>query len=279
MPRGYTTRKLEVYKLHARTEPGAVDYRAFFQFLRSLSAEDRARELGGKLIAVPTFSLRESKVWLIAYEGTIGLNPLIFDATQARERIQRLRSGEIVAHKTHVLIDLSSRDAVIEYNHAGAKAGDIAWLIQEIASPNPTYSSLIVDLNPVVDEQFLEAIDRFGRIRLASLRVSRPNIDWTDHYSNAHTAEVILTASRGGTLSKTQGLVRFIKELVTESIAILKSAKLTGVRSGETAETTISLANHIEHQKVNVRVTSDGHVDDEDIKSKMESFLRSRRNR
>src|SRR6266545_841271 len=117
MPSGYTTRKLEVFKLHGRTDIGPLNYKKFFTALNRVPPDERAREKGSRLIAVPVLNITDSSVWLIAYEGDVGVSPLIFNSSQARERIERLRSGEVVAHKTHVLISLHSREAIVEYNH------------------------------------------------------------------------------------------------------------------------------------------------------------------
>ena len=284
----FTTRKLEVFKLHGRTETGTLNYKQFFAALGHVPPDERARERGSRLLAFPVLSVSQSTAWLITYEGDVGVNPLIFSSSQARERVQRLRSGEVVAYKTHVLINLTSREVIVEYNHRGAKANDIIWILEEIGRSLQGYDSLSLELNPVADEGFISAMDRFERIRLASLRVARPNIDWTDHYDNlnavaadseARTAEIELTAHRGGSLSKTRGIVRFIRDLARGTHSILKSARLTGVREGESESTTLSLSHHIEHQKIRARVTHDGHIDDEHIKKKMQDFLSARSRR
>jgi len=288
MARGYTARKLEVYSLHASTDGGQVAYSSLFRVLASTPPENRAQVRGDGLVALPTLTLSRGSAWLIADEGAVGVNPLIFNSLQARERIQRLRSGEIVAHKTHALIDLNSRQGIIEYNHRGAKATDLAAVIEETARQDTRFQSLTVELNPVADEEFVRAIDRFKRIRVASLRVARPNPDWTDYYnhltalaneSDARTVEVTLNGERGDSLPLNKRVVGIIKDLVAAATPILKGASLSGMRRGEAAETTISLANHIEHQRVSVRLTDDGHVRDDDIRARMQDYLDSRSRR
>jgi hypothetical protein len=285
MARGYTTRKLEVFALHARTSDGLIDYAALFKTISSMRPEDRQTQVGEKLVAIPNLDISRGVVWFIAYEGALGVNPLIFNAGQAKERIQKLRTGEIVAHKTHGMIHLQSREAIIEYNHRGAKAADVSHVLEELARRTKQFKTLALELNPVADVEFVKAIDRFERIRVASLRVARPNMDWTDHYNNltavasdseARTVEVSLTANRGGSLSTRHGIVHFIRDLATQSLSMLKGARLVGVRKGESAETAISLSHHIEHQKINVKMTEDGHVDDDDIKGKMTKYLAAR---
>ncbi len=285
MARGYTTRKLQVFALHARTTRGAAEYVELFNEIAGLAPERRVTDPDGRVIAIPTCEVRDGRAWLVAYEGDRGVSPLIFNTESAKERVQRLRSGEVVAHKTHALIDLNRREAIVEYNHRGAKAHDIAVVLEGLGREVTKDLSLAVELNPFADEEFARSIARFERIRIAMLRVARPNVDWTDHYndltevandSDARTIEVTLTANRGGSLSKQQGVVRFIRDLASKSLSILKGAKVTGTRTGESAETTVSLAHHIEHQKVNVRMTDDGHVDDIDIRQKVAAYSTAR---
>lgn len=286
--RRHTTRKLEVYSLHGRTPAGPINYQDFFAHVSRVPALDRYDELGTRLVAIPVLDLIRHSVFLIAYEGERGLNPLIFNADRARERIQRLRSGEIVATKTHALIDLQSREAILEYNHRGAKASDIARVLQTIGQRLDGYSDLALDLNPVVDEEFLRAIERFERIRLADLKVARPNVDWTENYdhlsrvaaeSDARTVDMTLVASRGESLARDRGIIQIIRDMIRASISGLKGARIVGVREGERSETSISIGRYIEHQKSDVPLTEDGHVSTPDLRKAMGQFMSGRRRR
>jgi hypothetical protein len=286
MPRGYTTRKLEVFALHIRSDEGSVDYRELFRWLASVDAEDRSHMIGDRLVAIPRLSVDDQCATLRAYEGERGINPLIFNATLARERIQRLRSGEIVATKTHALISLATREAIVEYNHRGAKAVDIAQVLEIVSRRRADFDDVTIELNPVADEAFVQALERFRRIRIASMRMARPNVDWTDHYNNltavaaeseARTVEVTFSADRGRSLAREGGVVKFIRDLAADTLSIFKGARIIGVREGETAETTISLGHFVEHQRISVRMTQDGHVEDADIERKIREYLNSRR--
>lgn len=58
MARGYTTRKLEVFSVHARRDAGGpIDYLAFFQEAAAAPPETRSYEVGDRLVAVPTLML------------------------------------------------------------------------------------------------------------------------------------------------------------------------------------------------------------------------------
>jgi hypothetical protein len=286
MARGYTTRKLEVFGMHGTTVNGPVDYPALFRMLAKIGPEGRKIEVDEKVIVISKLHIFRERVAIVAHEGLRGLNPLIFNTDRARERIQRLRPNEVLASKTHVLIDLVTREAVVEYNHRGAKAGEIAGAIEMLTLRSGKYESISFELNPVADEGFIRAIDRFERIRLASVRLAKPNPGWSDDFdhltamaaeSEGRTIAVEVTAGRAKSLARDRGILRFLGLIARKSLSALKGAKIVGSRRNETAETSVSLANHIEHQKVSVKLTSDGHVDDADIEKSMSAFLDIRR--
>lgn len=224
-------------------------------------------------------------VELIAYEGPVGVNPLIFDAATGDERFENLTPRQVVATRTYGIIDLKSREAIIEYNQRGAKAHDISQLLEETGRKIGLGADFSVELNPVVDDNFLVALDRFGRIKVAQMKVARPNLDWSDNYdglskvgqeSNGRTVELAVTAHRYDSLSKNSGIIQFIKDMVGERIPSLKGASVTGNRKGEAAETRISLANYVVHQKIYVEVDHNGHAVTSDIQEKLREFQKSR---
>ncbi len=287
MARGYTTRRLEVFALHAHTATkDRINYETLFQLLSRIRKENRIHEADGKIIAIPTLQVKGVFATLVAYEGERGLHPLVYNTVSATERVERLQTSEIMATRTHAIINLSTREAVIEYNHRGAKAYDIALTLQGLAQSASAYRDITIELNPVVTEDFAKQIDRFDRIRVASVKVSRPNFDWNATYneltkaakeSDAHDIEVSMVAERGGSLSKKQGLLKFIKSLTkSEVLSIFKSATITGEREGEREETTLSLSHYIEHQKVRVRRDESGHVDDKDVTKQIGEYINSR---
>ena len=283
MARGYTTRKIEVWSLHAHvgsSQDENVNYIELFDLLAATPSEARVYSDADKSIAVSGLDVRGDTVWLTVYAGTRGLNPLIFNTLSAEERVQRLAAGEIVATKTHGVVSLPRREAIIEYNHQGAKAADIARAL-EATGRGQGWDDLKVELNPVVSTSFIDELQRFERIRLASASLVRPNIGWSDFEdsltdaagdSDAQAVEVEFTAPRGESLSRTHGVVPFIRRLSSARRSPLKGAAFTGRRRGEAEETTVTTSNHTEHQRINVRLTPDGHVDDDDIDRHLAEF-------
>jgi hypothetical protein len=280
-------RKLEVFQLHCREGEKKLDYGDVFARISKTKAATRQLEDGEKLLALPTIRFHDVRklVELVAYEGPVGVNPLIFDAATGRERFEALSGTQVVATRTYALIDLKSREAIIEYNHRGAKAHDIAALLEETGRKVGFGPDFAVELNPTVDGSFLSALDRFGRIKLANMKVVRPNFDWTDNYeglnkvgdeSHGRAVELTVVAHRNDSLSNRGGIIQYIRQMIEEGVTSLKGAKVVGMRKGETAETTISLANHLVHQKTYVEVDANGHAVSADIQEKLREFQKAR---
>jgi hypothetical protein len=288
MPENTKARKLEVFALQCREGQKQLDYGDVFMRLAKAKKDIRQLEVGEKLLALPSMRFRADRqvVEFIAYEGPVGVNPLIFDAATGTERFESLTGKQVVATRTYGVIDLEYREAIIEYNHRGAKAHDIAVLLEETGRKIKIGAQFAVEFNPTVDDSFLVALERFGRIKLANMKVARPNFDWTDNYkglnqvgadSNGRTVELTVAAHRNGSLSKDSGIIHYLRQMIAERVANLKGASVEGIREGEKAETSISLANFVVHQKIYVKVDGNGHAVTEDIQKKLVLFLESRR--
>lgn len=288
MPRRYTTRKLEVFRIHGHFGNNAkrrFDYAALFRSLSAIARENRIAQVDGKTIAIPRLTVEGNFVRFTAYEGEEG-NPLLFNFLEATERIEHLERGEMLATKTHGVIDLDRKEAIVEYNQKGAKASGIADTLEHVAKQRvANMKNAEIDFTPMIDGEFLQAIDRFKRIRLATIKLARPNQDWTDHAehiermgaeSEARYIEVTMSAEPKQSLAERHGILGYIRQIAARLVPNIKTASVTGVREGEEAETTISLAHHVVHQRVQVRMTEDGHVDDADIERRINGFLRSR---
>lgn len=288
MPRIFrTSRKLEVFKVSAhfgKNSKENVNYNRLFQAISQTTRAQRAVNISGKSVALPEFRIDENIVVLTAYEGEEG-NPLIFDFVNATERIEELHRGEKLATKTHAVINTSTREAIVEYNQRGAKASDIAEALRAISRKLTGWPDLEIEFSPVVEQSFIEAINSFRRIREATVKIVRPNQDWTDYAthltdfakeSDAHLIEVTANARRAETLNKRSGIMEFIRRIVGSDKHSVKSAKVTGTRPDEEAETTVSSTKHLAHQKVNVEMTKDGLVSDPDINNRLVRFSEAR---
>src|SRR5437762_3222161 len=158
-----TTRKLEVFHLHLRNGDADVDYPVVFRALQKIPRRQRIQDRIDRMVALPTIEIRPSTVFLIAYEGPIGMKPLLFDRLRGTRRVDDLSDAEVVATRTHALVDLKRREVIVEYNQRGAKASDIAEAIDDIAARATEWKSLAVELNPVADAKFEEAVNDLWR--------------------------------------------------------------------------------------------------------------------
>jgi hypothetical protein len=287
MARGYTTRKLEVWAIHAHRDGGEVDYRQLFRDLAKLDPTKRIHTTSDKVVALPVITVyKTGLVKIQAYEGPRDTQPLVYDTEDGSEYLATTRSTEVVTTKTHAYVDIKTREAVIEYNHRGAKAHDIAVVLGTVGRRMSGWRGLYVELVPQIDHEFVDELDRFERIRSASVRLTRPNIDWTDFSndftalaadSDAQSGQVEMNARRSKSLSKTGGIVAALRRVAGVDRASVQSATIRGTRDGEAAETSLSLNDYKAHQKVTVRKDESGQVADDDIEAKIRSFIRARR--
>jgi hypothetical protein len=288
MARGYTTRRLQVYSLQVALKDGTqVNYHAFFKDLES-HRENRSLEVGDRVIIIPKIAIRDDSAFFVSYEGERGIQPIIFNTETDAERVAGLEKEELLVTKTHALINLDTREAIIEYNHRGAKALQLAEVLEHIApKASATYAGVHVSLTPVADEEFLRAISKFKRIRVASVKLAEPNQDWNDDHhaltkfagdSEGRSISVQIFASRGHSLASDRGLIPLLKRWISKVASPVEAASVTGTRGEETSETTISLAHHIEHQHVSVKL-EEGRVAEDDIEERMRSFMADRSKR
>jgi hypothetical protein len=283
----WTSRKLYLYSLHVHRGKRAVsDYAELFREIARLSVRQRAITTSDRLTALRTVVLDGSYVSLVAYEGPPGLAPLIFDLAADEERLEELGAREVMATRTHAIVNLSNRDTVVEYNHRGAKARDLAQLIAVSGQKALKRDDLIVELSPVAAPDFAKAIDDFETIKIASLNIIRPNLNWNKERNHAaalaqesegQRVEVAVFAGGGEGLARRKGIVSLIKSLGRESKSNLRNASVSGRRKGERSDTTISLERHLEHRNVRVRLGPGGHPDSLSVEERIKEFLGARK--
>jgi hypothetical protein len=286
MARRETKRKLEVYSLNGHIGDAALNYRDAFKRLEKISPSLRRSLVSGRYVCILSLSVTRNSVSFVAYEGEVGYDPMILNQDRGRLRIEELGDDEILVENTHGLMDLQTRETLIEYNKKGAKAKDIAEIFSEVLSSD--YGEEVeVTLTPVVDESFLQALNRFRRIRIGSVKLVRPNPDWSDEYeasllefaadSKAQTVNIEVSARRGQDLDRERGIIGFLRKLVRERVSNLRGGRITGQMVESEGETSISTTNFIEHQVVRVGLNQHGHVDDTEITQKMTTYLEQRK--
>lgn len=248
-------RSILAYSLHGRTKDGVVDYLAYFQALYRAPAPSRQTSVGDQLIAVSQMSSVGS-TWLMRFvSGDANTAPMFFDPRTGEETTAEL-SGQILASAVWMMVDPTSRYVAIERKRPGVPVSVIAQALSHFSAElNLADSRSVFDLNPIPAPSFVTELERFERIRQASVVVARPNYDWTDNAtrlteyaaaSDGQTAETSISAGRGESLSKTTGIIEDIRRLASRAIGPIKNLRVTGRREGEQKETSVSLARHQE---------------------------------
>ena len=246
---------LYAFSLHGRADTGVIDYQAFVTALAAVPPIDRQTGVGDETVAVTLLEPSGPGRWTARFvTGLQGLPPLFYDPATGTESTADL-GNRFVASASWAFIDTSSRIVLIDRSRPGVAVNVMARALSHLGRELGIEEGLVVSLNPVPSPGFLEELERYDRIRQASVVLTRPNYDWTDSstqlsgyadLSNAGTVDVLLSAGRGQSLSMDEGIVPDIKRLATRAVGPLKNLRITGKRRGETKETSVSLAKHQE---------------------------------
>lgn len=276
------TRKFEAFVMHAHSEV-SISYAGIFQRLMELPGSERVvRAAEDLVLGFPIVERVGSRYFFQVVEGDDS-SPLVLNTETGRTRENVLEEDEVLSHATHVVVDPVKRRAAIEYVHRGAKSGLIGFGIETLLKDRfDDLRDFRFEMMPVIRANFIAEINAFERIRTAMLRVTRPNASWSDHYtdladfmeeSKGDKVEVGIRAGRGGSLSKTKGIVGVIKQVVGDSQPYLDDAAVTGERPNEETETTIHARKHVQHARVGVVADDAGVPEKEDIKAKLLRFI------
>jgi hypothetical protein len=141
---------------------------------------------------------------------------------------------------------------------------------------------------PIAAPDFSKQINEFETIKIATLNIVRPNLNWNKEKahadaladeSNGQRVEIGVFAGRGDGLTKNKGIVRLIKSLSRQRRSNLRNASVTGRRARESSDTTISLERHLEHRIVRVRLGPGGHPETVSVEERLIEFLKTRQRR
>ena len=276
------TRKFEAYVMHAHHDTPAT-YSDLFQKLASLQREDRIYRYSDEVVVGFPIVVKDGDGYFIqAVEGGDD-SALVLNVETGDTRENILGRAEMLSHATHFVVSPKKRRAAIEFSQRGAKSQMLALAIEEILRFHyPNLANIGFSFAPVIRKNFITEINAFERIREASIRVMRPNASWTDHYtglselaeeSGGDKVAVEIKAGRNAALKKNAGIVRVIKDVVSDSEPYLDDAVVTGTRHDETAETSVHAKKHVQHTKAIVEADDAGVPIIDDIRSKLSRFL------
>ncbi|SEC21813.1 hypothetical protein [Terriglobus roseus] len=258
--------RLELFDIQGHNGDKPLDYSAFFQFIESLSGRDRQETIADRVVIVPVFNRREGVYFFSAYMGSPGSSILVVDLANGEEELRAVERGKLVATRTVGVIDPKRRLAVVQYVHSGVRAPQIAALFEKLGHSSDDFEGATLEFAPRAANAFRTQLSEFERIQSVSLTLTRPNYDWSDYPdalnglaadSNAHNVSVEASASRSQALSKTGGVVKVLRELISGhgQRSILKSAEVKGNREGEDFLTSLKLSKLTQTKLANVELS------------------------
>lgn len=274
-------RKVQAYAIHAHSKHFKGDYEDLFSRLEAINKRERLVLFGSIAVAIPEVQRVGGNISLTFTEGEVGLQPMILDTLTGETRDEELARNEILVSAAHALINPGKRRILVEYVRTGAKAEVMARTIEKLLSTSG-FDDIRVDFAPIIEENFIREIDRFDRIRVASLTLIKPNAGWDDHYthisdmlqnSGGEKAELSVRAARGESLNKNDGIVEVIKDVVSDHQPYISDAEIVGTKEGEEAETVVPLKKHVVHRNIAVPRESNGGVNVLRLREKMLSLM------
>jgi hypothetical protein len=279
--------KLEAFAIHGHLGDIPLDYEALFAAVADMDPSQRRDQVGDRVTALPVFRREDDRFYFAAHVGSADASYLLLDLEEGTEEERPLEPGKIVTRKTLGLIDPSKRVAVVQFVQQGARAGQIALLLEKLARRRypEEYAELSLEFTPVPAEEFLEALAEFYTIKSASLRFARPNYDWEDYgatfqtlgqESGASTLEVQASARRNGTLNKDGGIIGLLRDVVQKGRSMLKTANVTGNTATAAGLVTLRLDKHIETKQAEVPITSSGQPAESEVHRLATQFLEER---
>jgi hypothetical protein len=279
--------KLELFSVHGHEGDRPVDYLELFRAVARMGPRTRTETVADRVAAIPSFREEEGKFFFTAYTGSAEATFLVLDLEASTEEERSLETGKVVVRRTLGVIDPARREAVVQFVHHGLRSHQIAQLLERFArQADPAqFRDLALEFAPVPGASFLEELRGFSRIQSAMLRLARPNYDWEDYgqtletlgqESGARNLEVAAVANRNGSLSKQNGLVGLMKDLVQRGRSIIKGASVTGSRGDHVALVTLNLTNHIEAINAEVPTGATGQPVEAQVRQIAAQFLGSR---
>ncbi|MBN9658392.1 MAG: hypothetical protein J0H49_09445 [Acidobacteria bacterium] len=279
--------KLEAFAIHGHLGNVPVDYEALFSAIADMDPVERKDQVGDRVTVLPVFRREDDRYYFAAHVGTADASFLLLDLRAGTEEERALEPGKIVTRKTLGLVDPRKRVAVVQFVQQGARAGQIAMLLEKLARRiNPVeYAELSLEFTPVPAEEFLEALAEFDTIKSASMRFARPNYDWEDYgatfqtlgqESGASALEVQASARRNGSLNKDGGIIGLLRDVVRKGRSMLKTATVTGNTASAAGLVTLRLDKHIETKQAEVPSTSSGQPAEAEVHKLAKQFLEER---
>lgn len=185
----------------------------------------------------------------VSYEGDPDAEALLYDTDSGQERLSDKRRSEIVATRTHFAITLQARVVAFEFNQRGTKVRDFEDLLQLRLATQAGHQDVAVSIVPIAGQRFLPQLEEFERIQSAKAVLVKPNAGWLDANSpllrygaesNAQSMTVEAKAGRAEGLSRREGIVGDVRQVVKRGITAVREAVFWGTKDGRRQQLKLS---------------------------------------
>ena len=279
----YANRKVSAYSIHAHGKQFDGNYDAVFKAIYDLEKTSRFVKISSMTVGIPDVVQLDADYFLTFIEGEEGVQPLIFDSQTGSTYENELEAHEILVSASHALVVPAKRRILIEYVKSAPKAPIMERVIEQLLQ-RKYGDDFRISFSPIVEENFVREINKFKRIRVASLTLIKPNAGWDDHYtkiskmleeSGGEKADLSVRAARGETLSKNAGIVEVIKDVANDHQPYLVDAEIIGTKEGEEVETRVPLNQHVVHRNISVQKQKNGSLNVLRLREKMRELVGS----
>ena len=259
---GYTKRRVNIYSLSSTTPDGAGPYE---EVLEALAKNAPFEAIGAFERTIRINHVEQSNgVWFVELYLILNNRLEILEVSadpDSKDQPSFVVPGnkKSFAARTCAIFDPDRKICAMEYVRNGPKLIDFVEILSEKALSITGKKGSQFALTPIIEENFLHEIDHFERIRQVKVVFERPNPGWGDigvlsdelEGSGDAKREVVLTASRSGTIQKNVGLLAYVKSLFRSrsGASTISNIVISGRRPGDAGETQVSseksVAKHI----------------------------------
>jgi len=282
-------------EVHRLTISGLKKGTGYGSFLRHTyhdieSLSDAVWDHGGKSHALYKVRLTDKRLRLRFLSYTTGYRPDILDTEGYSIEPNPLAETQTGVEWTHVLGGKVNRRYLLlcEKVQSGVWPATVGhylqWMIDKVYGQqwmgyeDEDNENIWVSLEPEPGVEFINRINGLSRIRLATIRTVRPNPGWRDletelareaDESQAHKADITMTARRQASLAKNKGIVQTIKELFSSKE--LDYAVVEGERDGQNDH--FNSKKLVERKRLSFRLDDGGQVDSADAWAKLGDLM------
>jgi hypothetical protein len=251
-------RTLEAYSIHGFADPGSdddslVDYPELFERLLTTDLRTARFSVGSDAVALTDRVQRGARTAFMFVAGNEDELSLVYDMDTGTTTEVDPGSNRLFVSGVWVIVDPHARVLILERKRPGVPISYIEKFLTSFGRIELNYQRLSVALHPIPSASFVREVDKFTRVRRASIKLRRPNRSWTQDArgllgqiadSNAAAVEIEVTADRGQSLKKNEGIVEEVKQLALKPIGPLQNATVTGTMPGYENERSVSINKH-----------------------------------